>query len=94
MIIYLVYEKDYADFENGEDDVVYINSAYKSKKKAIRKAKSLLKKAKNNKLYVDECISNKRNPFKTNNCVDFYKQEKDQEFRVSSIIIEETKLIA
>ena len=94
MIIYLVYEIDYADFENGKDDMVYINFAYKSKKKAIKKAKSLLKKAKNNKLYVDECIANKKNPFKTNNCVDFYKQETDQEFRVNSIIIEETKLIA
>ena len=94
MIIYLVYEKNYADFENGEDDEVYIDSAYKSKKKAIRKAKVLLKKAKNNKLYVDEDIENKRNPFKANNCVDFYEQETDQEYRVSSIIIEETKLIA
>ncbi len=54
MIIYLVYEKNYADFENGEDDMVYINSAYKIKKKSIRKAKALLKEAKNNKLYVDE----------------------------------------
>lgn len=94
MIIYLVYEKSYADFENGEDDEVYINSAYKSKRKAIRKAKVLLKDAKKRKLYVDEDITNKKNPFKNNNWVDFYKQETDQEYRVSSIIIEETKLIA
>ena len=94
MKIYLVYEKNYADFENGEDDEIYINSAYKSKRKAIRKAKSLLKEAKENDLYVDETIQNKKNPFKNFNCVDFYDKEKDQEYKVSSIIIEETKLIA
>ena len=54
----------------------------------------LLKDAKKRKLYVDEDITNKKNPFKSNNWVDFYKQETDQENRVSSIIIEETKLIA
>lgn len=94
MIIYLVYEKDYADFENGEDDNVWINSAYKSRRKAIKKAKLLLQNAKKRKLYVDEDIQNKRNPFKNNNWVDFYKQETNQEYRVSSIIIEETKLVA
>lgn len=94
MKIYLVYEKEYADYENGEDDIVYISSAYKSKRKAIRKAKELLKEAKNRDLYVDEIINNKRNPFKTNDCVDFYKEKQDQENRVSSIIIEETKLVA
>lgn len=94
MKIYLVYEREYADFENGEDDEVYIDSAYKTKRRAIKKAKELLKKAKNKNLYVDEYIINKRNPFKTNNWVDFYNQETNQEYRVSSIIIEETKLVA
>ena len=94
MIIYLVYERDYADFERGFDDEVWINSAYKSKRKAIRKAKALLRDASKRNLYVDEDIPNKKNPFKNNNWVDFYKQETDQECRVSSIIIEETKLVA
>ncbi len=94
MKIYLVYEKEYADFEDGEDDIVFISSAYKSKRKAIRKAKELLKQAKDRNLYVDEIIKNKRNPFKTNDWVDFYKEEEDQENRISSIIIEETKLVA
>ena len=94
MKIYLVYEKEYADFENGEEDEVYIDSAYKTKRRAIRKAKELLKKAKDRNLYVDEILTNKRNPFRTNNWVDFYKEKEDQEYRVSSIIIEETKLVA
>lgn len=94
MKIYLVYEKEYADFENGLDDEVYIEAAYKSKRRAIRKAKELLRKAKDKNLYVDEIITNKRNPFKINNCVDFYKEKEEQEYRVSSIIIEETKLVA
>ena len=46
MKIYLVYERNYADYDGLFDDKVYINSAYKSKKKAMRKAKNLLKEAK------------------------------------------------
>lgn len=94
MIIYLVYQKFYADFENGEDDVVCIENGYKNKRKAVKKAKEMLNQAKSNYLYIDEDIRNKRNPFKNNNWVDLYKKETDQEERVSSIIIEETKLVA
>jgi len=94
MVIYVVYEKYYSDFDNGEDDAVFIECSYKNKKKAIRKAKSLMNEAKSNHLYIDENIINKRNPFKRNNLVDFYKEETDQEQKVSSIVIEETKLVA
>jgi len=51
-------------------------------------------KAKQNHLFIDENIINKRNPFKRNNLVDFYKEEIDQEQKVSSIVIESTKLVA
>lgn len=94
MIIYVVYEKFYSDFENGEDDKVYIECGCKNKKKAIKKAKALMNVAKQNHLYIDENIINKRNPFKKNNLVDFYKEENDQEQKVSSIVIESTKLVA
>lgn len=94
MIIYVVYEQFYADFENGEDDIVFIECGYKNRRKAIKKAKELMNQAKSNHLYIDEDITNKRNPFKKNNLVDFYKEEVDQEQKVSSIVIEETKLIA
>lgn len=94
MIIYLVYQKFYADFENGEDDAVFIENGYKNRRKAVKKAKEMLNKAKSSYLYIDEDIRNKRNPFKNNNWVDLYKKETEQEERVSSIIIEETKLIA
>ena len=94
MVIYVVYKKDYADFENGEDDEISINSAYKNRRKAIKKAKDILKEFKQKNLYLDEDIKNKRNPFKNNNCVDFYKQRTNQEYKTNSIIIEETKLIA
>ena len=94
MVIYLVYKKDYADFKYKLDDAVYINSAFKSKRRAIKKAKELLKDAKDRNLYVDEDITNKKNPFKNNNWVDLYEKEKQQEFRVSRIIIEDIKLVA
>lgn len=93
MIIYVVYEKFYSDFENGEDEKVYIECGCKSKKKAIKKAKELMNIAKQY-FYIDENIINKRNPFKRNNLVDFYKEESDQEQKVSSIVIESTKLVA
>ena len=94
MVIYVVYEKYYSDFDNGEDDAVFIECSYKNKKKAIRKARALMNEAKSNHLYIDENIINKRNPFKRNNLVEFYKEEINQEQKVSSIVIEETKLVA
>ena len=94
MVISVVYKKDYADFENGEDDEISISSAYKNRRKAVKRAKDLLNEFKQKNLYLDEEIKNKRNPFKNNNCVDFYKQRTNQEYRTNSIIIEETKLIA
>lgn len=92
MIIYIVYQKFYADFENGEDDIVYIDCAYKSRRRAIKEAKAEINKEKN--LYIDKNIKNKKNPFKHNRCVDFYKEEYEQKKKVSSIIMEEVKLIA
>ncbi len=94
MVIYLVYQKFYADFENGEDDEVFIECGYKNKRRAVKKAKELMSVAISNHLYIDEDIRNKRNPFKNNNWVDLYKQEIEQEERVSSIVMEEIKLIA
>lgn len=94
MIIYIVYQKFYADIENGLDDEVYIECGYKNKRKAVKKAKELMNQAKSNHLYIDEDIRNKRNPFKNNNWVDLYKEENEQEERVSSIIMEEIKLVA
>ncbi len=94
MIIYIVYQKFYADFENGLDDEVYIECRYKNKRKAVKKAKELMNQAKSKHLYIDEDIRNKRNAFKNNNWVDLYKEENEQEERVSSIIMEEIKLVA
>lgn len=93
MIIYIVYQKYYADFENGEDDQVYIECGYKNKRKAIKKAKELVNKAKSY-LYIDNSIRNKRNPFKNTNCVDLYKEKEEQEQKVGSVILEEIKLVA
>ena len=30
MVIYIVYQKFYADFENGEDDALFIECGYKN----------------------------------------------------------------
>lgn len=94
MVIYIVYEMNYADFETGIDDSVSFCGAYKSKKKAIRKAKQLVKNAQKDNLFMDNYIENKRNPFKRNNWVDFYHDNSYQDNRVTSIVMEETKLIA
>ena len=64
MVIYIVYQKFYADFENGEDDALFIECGYKNKRKAVKKAKELMNQAKSSHLYIDEDIRNKRNPFK------------------------------
>ena len=94
MKIYLIYEKFYADYENGEDDAVFIECAYTNKRKAIKKTKELVKQKKAYQLYIDEQIKNKKNPFKNNNFVDFYSDKVNQEKKVSSIIMEEIKLVA
>ena len=46
MVIYIVYQKFYADFENGEDDALFIECGYKNKRKAVKKAKELMNQAK------------------------------------------------
>lgn len=94
MKIYLVYEQFYADWSNGEDDEVFIENAYKRKRKAIKKAKELLSKAKEDNYFIDESQKKRKNPFKNNNCIDLYREESDQETKVISISIEETKLVA
>ena len=94
MVIYIVYQKFYSDFENGEDDALFIECGYKNKRKAVKKAKELMNQAKSSHLYIDEDIRNKRNPFKNNNWVDLYKEETEQEERIGSIVMEEIKLIA
>lgn len=94
MIIYLVYEMNYADYKTGADDNISFCGAYRNKKKAMKKAKELMKNAQKDNLYVDNYISNKRNPFKRNTWVDFYHDDECQDYRVSSIIMERTKLIA
>ena len=89
MIIYLVCEMNYADFETGLDDNISFCWAYKNKRKAIKKAKELIKNAQKDNLYMDNYISNQKNPFKRNNCVDFYHDNENQDYRVTSIIMEE-----
>ena len=52
MNIYIVYEMNYADFETGLDDNISFCGAYKNKRKAMRKAKELMKKAQKDNLYI------------------------------------------
>ena len=94
MKIYVVYEKNYVDFKTGMDDTLLFCGAYKSRKKAMRKAKALIKAAKADDLFMDKQIVNKRNPFKNCSYVDFYHDARDQDYVVTTIGMEETKLIA
>ena len=52
MIIYLVCEMNYADFETGLDDNISFCGAYKNKRKAIKKAKELIKNAQKDNLWI------------------------------------------
>lgn len=94
MNIYVIYEKNYADFKTGLDDNISFLGAYKNRRKAMRKAKELIKNAKADNLYIDNQIDNKRNPFKKNNSVDFYYDNEEQDYVITTIGMEETKLIA
>ncbi len=94
MIIYLVYEMNYSDLETGLDDSISFCAAYKNKKRAMKKAKQLMRDAQKDNLHIDNNIENKKNPFKRNNCVDFYHDNDCQDYKVTSIVMEETKLIA
>lgn len=93
MIVYVVYEMNYVDFETGLDDSVSY-CVTRNKRKAQKEANKLVNKAKNDNLYMDKTISNKKNPFKRNNRVDFYHDDECQDYKVTSIGFEETKLIA
>lgn len=94
MVVYVVYEMNYADFETGLDDSISFCGVYKNKRKAIKKAKELMRSAQKDNLFIDNYISGRRNPFKNNNWVDLYKEETEQEERIGSIVMEEIKLIA
>lgn len=48
----------------------------------------------NKAIFNEMNVSNQNNPFRKDNIVDFYKEETDQETKVSSIVIESTKLVA
>lgn len=92
MKIYVIYKRFYADYESCEDGEVFMHGAYKNKRKATKKGIAL---ANYEKRYhcIDKNIKNKRNPFKNNKRVEFYKDE-EQEEKVMSIVIEEMKLVA
>lgn len=92
MKIYVIYQRYYADFEKGEDDAVYICAAYKNKRKATKKGIALVREEKRNHC-IDNNINN-RNPFRKNNRVDFYTSKEEQTDKVTSIFIEEVKLVA
>lgn len=93
MKIYVIYQQYYADFENGEDDAVYMCAAYKNKRKAAKKGIALIKEEKRNHC-IDKNIKNNRNPFKSSNRVDFYTSREEQTDKVTSIFIEKMKLVA
>lgn len=94
MIVYVVYEINHADFETGLDGSILFYNTYKNKRKAQKKAKELVNKAKEDDLYMDNDIQNKKNPFKRTNIVDFYHDDECQDYKVTSIGLEETKLVA
>lgn len=94
MIIYVVYEMNYADGETGADDNVSFCGAYRNKGKAMKKVRELMNNAKEDDLHIDKYIKYQKNPFKRNNWVDFYHDEECQDYRVTSIVMEETTLIA
>ena len=94
MNIYVIYEKNYVDFKTGMNDNISFLGAYKNRRKAVRKAKEVVRNVKADNLFIDNQIKNKQNPFKKNNSVDFYHDREVQDYVVTTIGLEETKLIA
>ena len=92
MKVYLVYEKYFADWSNGKKDNVLIECAFKKKRRAVKKAKELIRNEAKN-FYFDVKIQKKRNPFKRRKEVKFYKN-KDKEKLSGSVVLEEIKLVA
>ena len=91
--IYIVYEFDYGNINEGIEPNITIFNGYQTREKAIEKANELLQEGLE-KYYIDSCLVDKDNPFKNNDEVHLYEKEdaEEQESSIYYIKIEKINL--
>lgn len=91
--IYIVYEFDYGNINEGIEPNITIFNGYQTREKAIEKANELLQEGLE-KYYIDSCLVDKDNPFKNNDEVHLYEKEdaEEQESSIYYIKIEKISL--
>lgn len=76
--IYVVYEFDYGNIDEGIEPNVTIFQGCRTRAKAVEKANELLQEGLE-KYYIDCCLADNDNPFKNNNEVHLYEKELTEE---------------
>jgi len=91
--IYVVYEFDYGNIDEGIESNVTIFEGYKTRDKAVEKANELLQEGLE-KYFIDSCLEDSENPFKNHDEVHLYEKETadEQENSVYYIKIEKINL--
>lgn len=91
--IYIVYEFDYGNIDEGIEPNVTIFEGFSTRDKAVEKANELLQEGLE-KYYIDSFFENKDNPFKEHDEVHLYEKESadEQENSVYYIKIEKITL--
>lgn len=91
--IYVVYEFDYGNIDEGIEPNITIFDGYKTRAKAMEKANELLQEGLE-KYYIDSYLADSDSPFKNNDEVHLYEKEtaEEQESSVYYIKIEKINL--
>lgn len=91
--IYIVYEFDYGNINEGIEPNITIFDGYKTRAKAIEKANELLQEGLE-KYYIDSYLADIDSPFKNNDEVHLYEKEdaEEQESSIYYIKIEKINL--
>lgn len=76
--IYIVYEFDYGNINEGIEPNITIFDGYKTRAKAIEKANELLQEGLE-KYYIDSYLADNDSPFKNNDEVHLYENEEAEE---------------
>ena len=75
--IYVVYEFDYGNIDEGIEPNITIFDGYKTRAKAMEKANELLQEGLE-KYYIDSCLEDSENPFKNYDELHLYENESEE----------------
>lgn len=89
--IYVVYEFDYGNIDEGIEPNITIFDGYKTRAKAMEKANELLQEGLE-KYYIDSCLEDSENPFKNYDEVHLYENESEEEQESSVYYIKIEKI--